>query len=164
MKKFLIIACAFFLLGTEIAWAQRYPVFSSAVGGGGYARRGVRRSVYRPGGGGGGVITTTTFGGTQRVTVPRKKTIIKYDPGQIQISEEAMEKLMPMIRRIQDGKVKSVEVIGICRDYNITSNRQLSLDKILHAYSPNLTINFREISGPAVVRSNDNTMEFVEYW
>ena len=75
-----------------------------------------------------------------------------------------MEKLMPMIRRLQDGKIKSLEVIGICRDYNTTSHRQLRLDKILHSYSPNLEIKFREISGAAVISSNDNTMEFVEYW
>jgi len=132
-----------------------------------YGRRGVRRSVYRPYGAGNyrvPVEATTVFGGVQKVAVPRQKTIIKYQPGEIQISENSMEKLMPMIRRIQDGKVKSLEIIGICRDYNLTSNRQLSLDKILHSYAPNLSINFREISGPAVVNSNNNTMEFVEYW
>ena len=156
MKKFLICLCAFLFLGVEIAWAQaRHPVFSSALGGGAYyTGRGVRRSVYRPGGG----------RAAAPAILPRKKTIIKYQPGQIELSEDLMEKLMPTIRRMQDGKVKSLEVIGICRDYNTTSNRQLSLDKILRSYAPNLDIKFREISGAAVIRSNDNTMEFVEYW
>ena len=168
MRKFLIILCAFVFLGTEIAWAQaKYPLFSSSLGGGGYGyyRRGVRRSVYRPYGGGRVYgEATTVFAGPKKITAPRKKIVIKYKPGQIELSEDLMEKLMPMIRRLQDGKVKSLEVIGICKDYNTTSHRQLSLDKILHSYSPNLEINFREISGPAVVNSNDNTMEFVEYW
>ena len=168
MKKFLIILCAFLLLGTEIAWAQaKHPVFSSALGGGGYgygygygyARRGVRRSVYRPYEG-----TRSAYVVAQPAKWAREKIVIKYEPGQIALANEHMEKLMPMIRRIQDGKVRSVEIIGICRDYNTIANREANISKILRSYAPSLNIRHREISGAAVIDSNDNTVEFVEYW
>jgi len=165
MKKIFFALIMLLFLGADMAYA--YPVFSSALGGGGYARRGLRRSVYRPSGARGYVApgeTLTVFGGVQKVTAPRKKIVIKFEPGQVALSEDQMEKLMPMMRRIQDGKVKTLEVIGICRNYNVTSHRQMSVDKVLHSYSPNLEVKYREISGPAVVNSNDNTMEFVEYW
>ena len=158
MKKFLIILCAFFLLGAEIAWAQ--PVFSGALGGGGgYYRSGVRRSVYRPRG------ATTRYAAPAKPAIrPRSKIILKYEPGQMNLAQEQMEKLMPAVRRIQDGKVRKIELIGICRDYATAAIRITNLSRTLYSYAPNLQIDDRTIVGPAVVPSNDNTLEFVEYW
>lgn len=161
MKKFLIILCAFLFLGTDIVWAEtQYPVFSSALGGGGgyYTRRGVRRSVYRPDGAQTAVVSART------VNRPRKKIVLQYAPGQIDLTNEQMEKLMPVIRRIQEGKVGTIELIGICRNYATTATRLTNLSRILYSYAPALRIHDRNISGPAVVDSNDNTVEFVEYW
>ena len=164
MRKFLIILCALLFLGTEIAWAQaEHPVFSASLGGGGYGyygRRGVRRSVYRPY----GAVTQTRHVAVVPARHPPEKLVIQYGPSQINLSNEQMEKLMPMIRRIQDGKIRKIELIGICRDYTITANRIANISKILRSYAPNLTIRHRDISGAAVVDSNNNTVEFVEYW
>ena len=163
MKKIIIILCTFFLLGLEVSLAEaQYPVFSASLGGGGgyYTGRGVRRSVYRPYGG----TTRTQYVARQIVKSPHEKLVLQYAPGQIDLTNEQMEKLMPMIRRIQDGKVRKVELIGICRDYMTTFNRLTNLIRTLHSYAPKLKIEHRDISGPAVVDSNNNTVEFVEYW
>ena len=165
MKKFLVILGILLFLGTEIAWAQaQHPVFSASLGGGGYGYgyyggRGVRRSVYRP-----VARTRSEYVVAQPVKRARKKIILKYEPNQIDLIDDQMEKLMPVVRNIQDGKVKTLEVIGICRDYNTISHRQRSLAKILRSYSPSLDLRFRQITGAAVIDSNDNTMEFVGYW
>ena len=168
MKKILFAIIGLLLIGTELAYAQGYPVFSSSLGGGAggvYTRRGVRRSVYSPGGyagygyGEGHVV----FGGAQRAARHQKKIVLKYEPNQIAPSEEQMEKLMPLLRRMQDGKVDHVDIIGIDRSYNITSKRYMNLDQIFNSYSPNIKINLREISGAAVVPSNNGTVEIVEY-
>ena len=160
MKKFLIILCAVFFLSADVVWAQtRYPVFSSALGGGSgyYARRGVRQSFYRPRG-------ATRYVASDTRPRIHEKTILKYAPNQIDLENDQMEKLMPAIRRIQDGKARSIELVGICRNYATASNRLTNLTRILTSYSPNLNVKHRYIAGPAVVDSNDNTIEFIEYW
>ena len=167
MKKILFAVIGLLLMGSELAYAQGYPVFSSSLGGGAggvYTRRGVRRSVYRPGGYGYGYGEGhVVFGGVQRAAKPQKKIVLKYEPNQIAPTEEQMEKLMPLMRRMQDGKVDHVDIIGIDRSYNATSKRHMNLDQIFNSYSPNIKINFREISGAAVVPSNNGTIEIVEY-
>ena len=168
MKKTLFAIIGMLLLGSELAFAEGYPVFSASLGGGAgaYTNRGVRRSVYRPGvygdgyvGGGGHVV----IGGVQQAARAQKKIVLKYNPDQITLSEEQMEKLMPLVRRMQAGKVAYIDIIGIDKSYNATTQRHLNLDQVFNSYSPNIKINFREISGAAVVPSNDHTIEIVEY-
>ena len=171
MKKIILILMAILFIGGEAAWAQdrQLPVFSSSLGGGGgyYGRRGVvrRGTVYGTRGRtyDGYQKVNTVIAGPVKRKVMQKKTVIHYDADQINLSEKQMEELMPVIQRIQEKKTTSLDVIGIARNYNAISNRQLSLDKVLLSYAPNLRINYREISGPAVVDSNDNTVEFIEY-
>ena len=74
-----------------------------------------------------------------------------------------MEKLMPLIKRIQQRKTKSLEVIGIAKDYSLIYHRLTSLGRIFQSYTPHLMPDFRDISGPAVVKSNNHTVEFIEY-
>ncbi|MBQ7413156.1 MAG: hypothetical protein IJV07_02650 [Alphaproteobacteria bacterium] len=171
MKKIILILMLILFVGADIAWAQekQLPVFSSSLGGGGgyYGRRGVirRGTVYGTRGRvyNGYQESHTVIAGPVRRKIMGKKTVIHYDADQIALNEKQMEELMPIIQRIQEKKTTSLDVIGIARNYNVISKRQLSLDKVLLSYAPNLRINYREISGPAVVDSNNNTVEFVEY-
>lgn len=149
MKKIFIALAVFFFMSC-VAEAQ---TFSAALGGGSGYRSG--RAVVKNG----QVVRTASV----RKPVVRKKTVIRYEPNQIHLTETQMEKLMPMIRRIQTGKTKSLEVIGIAKDYNLIYHRQTSLGRIFQSYTPNLSPDFREISGPGVIKSNNNTMEFIEY-
>ena len=140
-------------LGMSVAQAQE---FSSSLGGGGIGYTGVRRTMYTPR----GQVVAPTVRKQQR----RKKTIVKYSPNQVDLNNDQMEKLLPLMKRIQDGKVKSLDVVAIARDYNMTYHRETSLGRVFQSYTPNIQPNFRHISGPAVVDSNDNTVEFIEYY
>ena len=171
MKKIILILMLMLFVGADVSWAQekKLPMFSSSLGGGGgyYGRRGVvhRGTVYGTRGRvyNGYQEGHTVIPGPAKRKVMQKKTVIHYDADQIGLNEKQMEELMPVIQRIQEKKTTSLDVIGIARDYNVISKRQLSLDKVLLSYAPNLRINYREISGPAVVDSNNNTVEFIEY-
>lgn len=149
MKK-IFLCIVFSLFMASFAEAQ---TFSSALGGGvGYS---ANRSVIKNG--------QVVRGGAVKKPVIRKKTVIRYEPNQIELTEAQMEKLLPMIRRLQDNRTKSLEVIGIAKDYNLIYHRQTSLGRMFQSYVPHLQVRFREISGPAVVQVNNHTMEFVEY-
>lgn len=136
-----------------ISETSQGQMFSSALGGGGYSSS--TKTVVKNG----QVVRT---GAVKKPTV-RKKTVIKYEPNQVQLTEAQMEKLMPMIKRIQQGKTKSLEIIGIAKDYSLIYHRLTSLGQIFRSYTPNLTPDFRDISGPAVIKSNNHTVEFIEY-
>lgn len=136
-----------------ISYSAEAQTFSAALGGGSGYKSG--RAVVKNG----QVVRTASV----KKPVVRKKTVIRYEPNQIHLTEAQMEKLMPMIKRIQSGRTKSLEVIGIAKDYNLIYHRQTSLGQVFQSYTPNIRLDFREISGPAVIKSNDNTMEFVEY-
>ena len=134
---------------SDVSHAQ---TFSAALGGGGhYGSKTVVRN--------GQVVRT---GAVKKPTV-RKKTVIKYEPNQTHLTEAQMEKLMPLIKRIQQRKTKSLEVIGIAKDYSLIYHRLTSLGRIFQSYTPHLMPDFRDISGPAVVKSNNHTVEFIEY-
>jgi len=158
MKKvFFVLTLLFGMVVTDTVMAQeRYPVFSGSLGGGS-GGVGVRRTFYRPNSSGGVVASRPQ-------AVRRKKTILKYAPDQVLLTEKQMERLMPMIKRIQDGKISSLEVVVIDTEYEAVSRRQTELVKLFLQYVPNFEPSFREISGPAVIASNDNTAEFIEYY
>lgn len=136
-----------------ISYFAEAQTFSAALGGGSGYRTG--RVVVKNG--------QVVRSASTRKPVVRKKTVIRYEPNQIHLTEAQMEKLMPMIRRIQTGKTKSLEVVGIAKDYSLIYHRQTSLGRVLQSYAPNILPNFREISGPGVVKSNNHTVEFIEY-
>ena len=148
MKKiFLCLALTLFI--SELSYSQS---FSSALGGSGLT---TSHQVIKSGQG--------VRSGSIRKPVTRKKTVIRYEPNQVELTDAQMEKLMPMIRRIQAGKTKSLEVVGIAKDYSLIYHRQTSLGRMFQSYIPNLLPRFREISGAAVVKANNNTVEFIEY-
>jgi hypothetical protein len=150
MKK-ILFSLILGLLITESVWAQS---FSSALGGGSYSRN---RTVIQNG------QIIHSRGNPVVKPIVRKKTVIKYEQNQVDLNESQMEKLMPIIRRIQSKKTTSLDVIGIAKNYSTIYHRQNSLAHIFQSYTPHLQPNFREISGPGVVKSNDNTIEFIEY-
>ena len=157
MVKNVIIGIVLMLcMGFSAARAQMdHPVFSASLGGGGAGYRGgavVRRAN--------GVVTSQTV---QKRKVAPHKLVLRYDGEQTLLSDEQMKKLMPVIQRIQSGQTQSLEVIGIGRDYNTVYHRQNALRQAFFSYTPNLTPYFREITGAAVVDSNNNTVEFIEY-
>ena len=168
MKKILFAIIGLLLRGSELAFAEGYPVFSASLGGGAgsYGYRGVRRSMYRPGSyvGVGSGETQVVYGGVRApASRPQKKIVLKYDPNQIELTEKQMETILPLIRRVQDGKVEHIDIISICRSHSAAAKRQTSLDQIFTAYNPNIKLNYRVISGAAVIAANDHTVELVEY-
>lgn len=136
-----------------ISYSAEAQTFSAALGGASGYKSG--RTVIKNG--------QVVRSASTRKPIIRKKTVIRYEPNQIELTEAQMEKLMPMIRRIQTGKTKSLEVVAIAKDYNLIYHRQTSLGRMFQSYTPNLSPDFREISGPGVIKSNNNTMEFIEY-
>ena len=150
MKKFLFIL-VLGLLTAKSTWAQS---FSSALGGGSYSSN---KTIVQNG------RIVQTGGKTTIKPVFRKKTVIRYSENQIDLNESQMEKIMPIIKRIQSQKTKQLEVVSIAKDYNTNYHRQISLGRVFQSYTPHLQPNFREISGPGVVKSNNNTIEFIEY-
>ena len=176
MKKILFAIIGLLLIGTELAYAQGYPVFSSSLGGGAggvYTRRGVRRSVYRPGGyagygyGGGSVGGSSSYlqgSPNAEIIVKNKKYILKYSKDKVEVTKKEMEKLKPIIQHLKDKKVKSLEIIGIDRDRDLSQNRYSELVEIFKAYAPDIQINYRSIFGVAVLESNNHTIEIIEHY
>lgn len=159
MKRIILLTClSIFFMGVVTAQAQEtYPVFSSALGGGGGSYR--RSAVFRR-----GVVPGTRTAGVKKIRKEApKKTVIRYEPNQTNLTDEQMETLLPLIQRIQAGEVRSLDVIAICRDYSTAYYRQSALGRMFRSYTPNLMPHFRQITGDAVLASNDNTMEFIEY-
>ena len=156
MKKIFLLIFVAFIGISELAFAQNYPVFSSSLGGGSSGYRASRYTMYRPNRGGRATPV--------RQTIRSKKTIIKYDANQLDPTRDQIEKLMPSIKRIQDGKVSSCQLVGIAQSYSTASRRLVGLKRILESYSSSLVTRDRIISGPAVVSSNDNTVELIEYY
>ena len=159
MKRIILLTClSIFFMGVVAAQAQEsYPVFSSALGGGGGAFR--RSGVFRR-----GVVSgTRTVGVKKTRKAAPKKIVIRYEPTQTNLTDEQMETLMPLIQQIQAGEVRSLDVVAICRDYSTAYYRQSALGRMFRSYTPNLMPHFRQITGDAVITSNDNTMEFIAY-
>ena len=165
MKKILFAIIGLLLMGGELAYAEGYPVFSASLGGGAgaYGYRGVRRSIYRPGRYVGSGEHQVVYGGVRAASKPQKKIVLRYDPNQIELTEKQMETILPLIRRVQDGKVDHIDIISICRSHSAAAKRQTSLDQIFTSYNPNIKLNYRVISGAAVITANDHTVELVEY-
>ena len=175
MKKILFAIIGLLLMGSELAYAQ-YPVFSSSLAGGAggiYTRRGVRRSVYRPGGyagyvgyTGGGVVheTRSSISGTPNpATAYRvRKYVLRYSKYKTEVTKKEMEKLKPIIEHLKEGNVKSLDIVGIDRDPDLSQNRYSALVEIFRAYAPDIPINYRSISGIAVFETNDHTIEIIE--
>lgn len=156
MKKlFLLIFLCF--CAAPMVYAQ--ATFSSALGGGaGYVP--ARQTFYNP-----AAPTTHAAPAARPAARPTfKKTTIKYSPAQVSPTSAQMEKLAPFIKRIQSHKIKSLELVGITRDYNLAYHRLDALSKIIEAYDINLPIDYQYITGNAVLKSNDNTIEILEYW
>ena len=170
-KAFLILLCLFFI-GIDVALAQeRTPVFSSSLAGGvGYTYRGVRRNMYRPAMGyniNGGSVTGTysiLTGSPNASSIRQKKYIFRYKDKQIELLENQMEKFMPFIKRLRENKTKSLEMFCIAKDRDIASRRCSNLIGILNSYKPDFKPTYKIISGPAVVKSNNNTVEIIESW
>ena len=150
MKKFLLTL----ILGLLISEPISAQSFSSALGGGSYTEK---KAIIKNG------QLVRTGGNTAKKPIARNKTTIKYEETQINPTEEQMEKLMPLIKRIQSKKTKDLEIVCIAKDRNIVNHRNTSLARIFQSYAPYLKPNFREIYGPAVIKSNNNTVEFIEY-
>ena len=154
MKKIIWISLLGICLGaTEVSAQSGYPMFSSGLGGGYVLQKG---SIRRLGSG-----SVARMAPVKRIA-PRK-TIIRYEPNQIHLTEEQMKVLMEVIERVQEGKVRSLDIVGIAYDYNIIYHRETALGRIFQSYTPNLQPNFRHISGGGVVPSNADTVEFIEY-
>ena len=178
MKKILFAIIGLLLMGSELAYAQ-YPVFSSSLAGGAggvYTRRGVRRSVYRPGGYAGYTgygydgnaigETYSLLSGTASPTVIVKpiKYILRYSKNKVEVTKKEMEKLKPIIQHLKDRKIKSLEIIGIDRDPDLSQSRYAKIVEIFTAYHPDIQINYRSISGVAVLETNNHTIEIIEHY
>ena len=155
MKKLLLrFVVVFGLLCADIALAQEnYPVFSSSLGGGSsYATTGTRRTMYTPRG---YVAQRQQPVRKQQVC---KKTVIKYQPGQMALTDAEKEKhLGPIIQKLQKGEVKRVSIVGFAREYGDAFNRVNPLSRFFFAYGISAEADVR--TGLHVVSSNENTVE-----
>ena len=142
------------ILGLLISEPISAQSFSSALGGGSYTEK---KAIIKNG------QLVRTGGNTVKKPIARNKTTIKYEETQINPTEEQIKKLMPRIKRIQSKTTKDLEIVCIAKDRNIVNHRNTSLGRIFQSYTPYLKPNFREIYGPAVIKSNNNTVEFIEY-
>ena len=154
MMKRIIGLFLILCMGISVARAQTdHPVFSSSLGGGSLSRR--EGSIVRRVSGG-------TLQTVQKRRITPRKLVLRYEGARLTLTDDQMQKLMPLFQRFQSGQSQSLEVIGIGRDYNTVYHRQNALRQTFMSYTPNLTPHFREITGAAVLDSNDNTVEFIE--
>lgn len=91
-----------------------------------------------------------------------RKTVLRFKPEQTELDETQKQKIMPIIKRIQEGKTTDLEVVGISRSDNKIYHRQMGLDQFFRGYVTNVRPFYRYVSGNAVMNSNDNTMEIFE--
>ena len=153
MKKLIIsgiILCI--LCMTNIV--QAGPVFSSSLGGGGI---GYGYTTVRDG----RSYVPSARSHVQKRVIP-KRTVFHYTVDQTAPNEKQREILMKIVRRIQDGKTSSVEVVSIARDDNLNYYRLLTLNKFFQGYL-NVQPRNRRITGASVLDSNNNTVEIIEY-
>ena len=153
MKKWIISGIILCVIGVaDIALAG--PVFSSSLGGGGI---GYGYTTVRDG----RTYTPSTRSNMRKRVVPRR-TVFCYSVDQTAPNEKQREILMKIVRRIQDGKASSVEVVSIARDDNLNYYRLLTLNKFFQGYL-NVQPRNRRITGSSVLDSNNNTVEIIEY-
>ncbi len=153
MKKWIISGIILCVIGVaDIALAG--PVFSSSLGGGGI---GYGYTTVRDG----RTYTPSTRSNMQKRVVPRR-TVLHYTEDQTELNEKQREILMKIVRRIQEGKTSSVEVISIARNNGIHYHRLTLLTRFFILYA-NKQILTKRISGASVLDSNNNTVEIIEY-
>ena len=155
MKKLLFICglMTCLMLG-EITTSWAAPVFSSSLAGGGATyRSGTRKSVY----------TSGKSQKKKRPLVATHKFVLRYEPGQVTLSKKQQEDLIPILQRIQSGKTRRLEVVGIAHHFNTVTARQRVIGRLIQAYAPQFAPHYRHITGNAVFDSNRDTMELIEY-
>lgn len=156
MKQFLVCLLGISLM-SSVAMAQQ---FSNSLGGGSSQKANSRYGVNR-------TQSNSTSSYNDLKATSKKgvvKTVLRFTPAQIRLDDEHEKQIMPIIRRVQEGRTKSVEVVAISKNYNSTYQRINTLRQLFIGYTPNLIPSFRHITGRAVFNSNDNTVEIYEYY